>query len=399
MSTGGDGDHEIILKSDGTTSVRISGTSCNYILPTATPGGDAYPLTGNSDGSTGWASSLPYVGGSIADTQVAYGDGTDIAGEAAFTYNDSTNKLTVGSADIDTITGETIDLDGTGGGGYGKLYYSGQEAKLTSVLASAAVGPVLSLFRDSASPVDNDYLGQIEWNADINATGEMQLGYIAQRVLDVTQGSENSTFHLQSMVDGAGKTLQWGSQGTGADFGLFPSNDNAADLGAGGNQWKDIFATGYYSSGVQGVTSAAALGPTLFTFTVGSFIYSFEAIKGIVATMNEVNVSDENLKKDISVFDTGLSLINQLEPKRFKFIDGFREDKKIPDENFIGYIAQDVEKISSDYVTKSVEYDGEKYLGLEKEFDAELQAALVNSIKELSAKNDALEARIAALEG
>ena len=36
---------------------------------------------------------------------------------------------------------------------------------------------------------------------------------------------------------------------------------------------------------------------------------------------------------------------------------------------------------------------------MERKFDKELQAALVNAIKELSAKNDALEARIAALEG
>jgi hypothetical protein len=41
------------------------------------------------------------IGGSIANTQVAYGNGTDIAGEAAFTYNDSTNKLTVKKAEIE----------------------------------------------------------------------------------------------------------------------------------------------------------------------------------------------------------------------------------------------------------------------------------------------------------
>ena len=46
-----------------------------------------------------------------------------------------------------------------------------------------------------------------------------------------------------------------------------------------------------------------------------------------------------------------------------------------------------------------VDYEGKKYLGMERKFDKELQAALVNAIKELSAKNDALEARIAALEG
>ena len=52
-----------------------------------------------------------------------------------------------------------------------------------------------------------------------------------------------------------------------------------------------------------------------------------------------------------------------------------------------------------DNLSKTVDYEGKKYLGMERKFDKELQAALVNAIKELSAKNDALEARIAALEG
>jgi hypothetical protein len=398
MSTGGDGDNEIILQSAGTTSVRISGTSCNYILPTATPGGDAYPLTGNADGSTGWASSLPYMGGSIADTQIAYGNGTAIAGEAAFTYNDSTNKLTVSSADINTITGETINLDA---GVYGSFNFGSHQTTLTSILTSAAVGPVLSLFRDSASPLNNDYLGQIEWTADINATGEMQVGSILQRVLDVTQSSENTTMHFSSLANGAAKVLQWGSLGTGADFALYPSNDDAADLGGGGNQWKNIYGTGFWSNGVEGASAidGGTGNPQAFTITVGSHVYAFDATKGIVTSMVDNNLSDENLKENISVVDKGLSLINQLEPKRFKFIEGFRQEKKLPDESYVGYIAQDIEKISPDYVNKVYEYDGEKYLGIEDEFSQDLQAALVNAIKELSAKNDALEARLTALEG
>ena len=64
----------------------------------------------------------------------------------------------------------------------------------------------------------------------------------------------------------------------------------------------------------------------------------------------------------------------------------------------VGFIAQDLEKISSDYVEQH-EFEEENYLKPSNKFNAELQSSLINAIKELSAKNDALEARIAALEG
>ena len=55
-----------------------------------------------------WAAAAGGIGGSIADTQVAYGDGTDIKGEAAFTYDEGTNALSV-SGNI--IVGDGTDID------------------------------------------------------------------------------------------------------------------------------------------------------------------------------------------------------------------------------------------------------------------------------------------------
>ncbi len=276
---------------------------------------------------------------------------------------------------------------------------SNTQLVLKSTDAGSTSGPKLNIDRDSALPANNDTLGIIQFRADVNATGMQNLNYIASKVLDVTATSENSVFHFSSLVNNSSKVLQWGSHGTTGDYGLYPTNDGTADLGVGSNQWRQIHGTDYYSNGVPGVDPVSAGGSNLITWTVGSYVYAFEGVKGIITSFQEVNVSDENLKQNISVFDTGLSLINQLEPKKFTFTEDFRNAKKLPSEEQIGYIAQDVEKISEDYVSKTVDYEGKKYLGMERKFDKELQAALVNAIKELSAKNDALEARIAALEG
>jgi hypothetical protein len=61
----------------------------------------------------------------------------------------------------------------------------------------------------------------------------------------------------------------------------------------------------------------------------------------------------------------------------------------------IGVIAQDAEAIDASYM----ELDNEGYKKPSQKYKMEYNAALVNAIKELSIKNDALEARIATLEG
>ena len=62
---------------------------------------------------------------------------------------------------------------------------------------------------------------------------------------------------------------------------------------------------------------------------------------------------------------------------------------------------QDLEAIDSKYVNV-FKKDDETYgdiAGISQEFGKEYRMALIKAVQELSAKNDALEARIAALEG
>jgi hypothetical protein len=106
---------EILLQPDnGNIEVRPEGTGKiqfhdAYTFPTAVTAANDYVLTAQTDGTTAWAASGGGgggIGGSITDNQVAVGATTadEIEGSADFTYNASTDTLTVG---------EKIDSSGT----------------------------------------------------------------------------------------------------------------------------------------------------------------------------------------------------------------------------------------------------------------------------------------------
>ena len=117
--------------------------------------------------------------------------------------------------------------------------------------------------------------------------------------------------------------------------------------------------------------------------------------------------SDQRIKKNITNFDTGLEVINKLQVRNFEYKTKDEIKSANPEltdalqsmENVLnisgvqkGLIAQEAEAVSSAFVTTPS-------TGVKALVSDEIFWHMLNSIKELSAKNDALEARIAALEG
>ncbi|BCV08008.1 MAG: hypothetical protein CM15mL4_0520 [uncultured marine virus] len=118
--------------------------------------------------------------------------------------------------------------------------------------------------------------------------------------------------------------------------------------------------------------------------------------------------SDQRIKKNITNYNVGLSIINQLQVRNFEYKtkDEIKSDNpELTDvlssmENVLdisgvqkGLIAQEAEgSVSSAFVTTPS-------TGVKALVPDEIFWHMLNSIKELSAKNDALEARIATLEG
>ena len=132
--------------------------------------------------------------------------------------------------------------------------------------------------------------------------------------------------------------------------------------------------------------------------------------------------SDERDKTAITDLTLGLSLIHNITPKKFKMnprasywikkdsdgndldepyydTDGFNSGTKADTDFTYGFLAQNVKeglaKVESD-TTKVVDERDPNLLTLDS---SELIAVLWKAVQELSTKNDALEARIATLEG
>lgn len=104
--------------------------------------------------------------------------------------------------------------------------------------------------------------------------------------------------------------------------------------------------------------------------------------------------SDERLKENIVEINNGLELINKLRPVKFQF----KTEENGPVS--YGLIAQEVEPHfdENDNVVNKMTpaEDGVEYLSIN--YDSFI-APLISAVKELSAKNEELEARLAALEG
>lgn len=103
------------------------------------------------------------------------------------------------------------------------------------------------------------------------------------------------------------------------------------------------------------------------------------------------SASDERLKKNIVILENNLEKLSNVRPVSYNF--NTDDDSK---EKRIGFIAQDWINAQPEVVTTNQgDNDEEEYYTLSY---TETIPILCGAIKELKAKNDALEARLVALE-
>lgn len=105
------------------------------------------------------------------------------------------------------------------------------------------------------------------------------------------------------------------------------------------------------------------------------------------ATGAWVTTSDARLKKDINNMPSILNKVEQLRPVSYKF------NNRESEETTIGFLAQDVETLFPEVVSKDPGTDG--YYGVAY---GQMSVIAIKAIQELKAENDELRARIEALE-
>ena len=74
---------------------------------------------------------------------------------------------------------------------------------LVSTDTDSASGPELKMYRNSASPADNDFTGIITFHGENDADEEIEYSRIRTRIVDATDGSEDSRIEFEGLKDGS----------------------------------------------------------------------------------------------------------------------------------------------------------------------------------------------------
>ena len=107
---------------------------------------------------------------------------------------------------VGTLT--TLNVSGALTGTTAVLTSADNSAQLVlkSTDDDAAVGPLLDLTRDSASPAANDVAGKIRFMADNDAGSSVSFGAIGMTLKDVSNGSEDGEFTLTTKLNGTNRS-------------------------------------------------------------------------------------------------------------------------------------------------------------------------------------------------
>ncbi len=133
-----------------------------------------------------------------------YDNGQDLAWPATKEKDFDGQKLIL-DADGDTsLTSDTDDQLDWEIGGTDLIKWTAGVYEYTSVDAGSAIGPLLKIYRNSASAADADFIGGLYFDGNDDAGTPAQVTYasIEAQIDDSGAGSEDATFLLKTMVAG-----------------------------------------------------------------------------------------------------------------------------------------------------------------------------------------------------
>ena len=134
-----------------------------YTLPTA-DGSANQVLTTDGSGSVTFATATAVAG---SNTHIQYNDGGSLGGSANFTF-DGTSTVTLASTD-----------------------------------AGSSAAPIIELYRNSSSPADADYLGQIKFQGEDDGGGKVVYAKITAKIDDASNTTEDGIIEIAHMKAGS----------------------------------------------------------------------------------------------------------------------------------------------------------------------------------------------------
>jgi len=145
------------------------------------------------------------IGGTLGVTGVLTATSLDISGDIDV---DGTTNLDVVDIDGAVDMASTLQVDGaitSSAGATITLADNTDNLTLTTTDADASVGPNLRMYRNSGSPADDDFLGEIQFEGRNDNSQDVIYGQILTRIRDASDGTEDAQLTLKTMVAGTAR--------------------------------------------------------------------------------------------------------------------------------------------------------------------------------------------------
>jgi hypothetical protein len=320
------------------------------------------------------------------------------------------DKIEAGSITADKLQSNFIlgNLIATGAQGSERIEIRGaNQANPGIVSFDGTGGTAFRFYADGRNYIDGDLT--IESGGTLTVNGSVTGGTFTGGSFTGGTFVTSSGTGKRVLVSGSSNAVKFYQSGdsSGSPRGTLEGNNNGVYLRGPAESTTDyLYISSNFTRLGQGGNTLTLSSTGLNLTNIQSDTTAYSDVKYNTNT-NTLFIlsSDRRLKSDITSLEDGLSIVNRLNPVSFK------SKYSDPDTTNHGFIAQEVEEVFNDeslnmvgklnnpsiagYTGDISEFDGDP---LRSFSSGELIPILTKAIQDLSAKNDALEARIAALE-
>jgi len=329
-----------------------------------------------------------------------------------------TDGSEAGQINIGSMVGGTV-VDG--------LSIAGTNTKLVSNDDSAGQGPTLVLDRTTASPVDDDFGGAIEFKQENNNNEQVIMGRIRSQITTVADGSEDGKISFAS-TNGGTTTDVMTVSGEGTENAVFPESHVSFDFGVNGSRkdggknyvlgagvsrlWKCInSATACF--GAQGNTEASSAivyidfasnamilnssitapdSVTMLAFRTSGNGTTAGSISCSGSVTAYTTSSDYRIKENLVNLTGAIDRVKNFKTYRFNFKDN--KSKTVD-----GFVAHEVASVVPEAVIGEKDaVDSNGNIDPQALDQAKLVPVLTAALQEAIAKIEVLETKVAALE-
>jgi microcystin-dependent protein len=196
------GGFAVTVKTSAGTGVAVPAGTARWVYADGTNVVDG--LSGPWSPSSNDAQALGISGTAWSDLFLASGAVVNFnAGDVTITHSANTLAFAGASSGYTfdaVISGTTASMTGTVSSTGSSAGFVGFQA--VSTQADAAAGPIIELYRNSATPATSDILGQILFNGEDSAGNTQEYASIEAVITDATSASEDSTLNFYTQVAG-----------------------------------------------------------------------------------------------------------------------------------------------------------------------------------------------------